>query len=208
VAYQQRKTVHGYFVNPVASGTSGSLELSSRGNDIYKEFQVTALYRVHHSTLNASYVHSRAYGDLNDFNQFFGNDPLAVIQPNQRGRLNFDSPNRVLFWGEIAAPWKLTVSPVLDIHSGFPYSTINQYREFVGPRNESQFPRFVSTDLQVWRRVRLPIRETHARIGFGVFNAFNRDNYRDVQNNLDSARFGQFFNGPSRTFHGKFVLEF
>jgi hypothetical protein len=44
--------------------------------------------------------------------------------------------------------------------------------------------------------------------GFGVYNVFNRDNYRDVQNDLDISRFGQFFNGPSRTFHGKFVLEF
>jgi hypothetical protein len=208
VGYQQRNTVHGYFVNPMASGSTGTLSLSDRGSGIYKEFQLTALYRVHHSTLNASYVHSRAYGDLNDFNQFFGNDPLAVIQPNERGRLNFDSPNRVLFWGEIAAPWKLTVSPVVDIHSGFPYSTVNQYREFVGPRNESQFPRFVSTDLQVWRRVRLPIKEKHARVGFGVYNLFNHDNYRDVQNDRDSSRFGQFFNGPTRTFHGKFVLEF
>jgi hypothetical protein len=208
VGYQQRNTVHGYFVNPIASGSTGSLSLSDRGSDIYKEFQVTALYRIHCSTLNASYVHSRAYGDLNDFNQFFGSDPLAVIQPNQRGRLNFDAPNRVLVWGEITAPWKLTIAPVLDIRSGFPYSTINEYREFVGPRNELRFPRFVSTDLQVWRRVRLPIKERHARIGFGVYNLFNRDNYRDVQNVLDSSRFGQFFNGPSRTFHGKFVLEF
>ncbi len=208
VGYQHRNTVHGYFVNPIASGSTGSLSLSDRGSDIYKEFQVTALYRINRSTLNASYVHSRAYGDLNDFNQFFGNDPLAVIQPNQRGRLNFDAPNRVLVWGEIAAPWKLTVAPVLDIRSGFPYSTVNEHREFVGPRNELQFPRFVSTDLQVWRRVRLPIKERNARIGFGVYNLFNRDNYRDVQNDLDSSRFGQFFNGPSRTFHGKFVLEF
>jgi outer membrane receptor protein involved in Fe transport len=208
VGYQQRNTVHAYYINPIASGSTGSLSLSDRGSDIYKEFQVTGRYRVHHSTLNASYVHSRAYGDLNDFNQFFGNDPLAVIQPNQRGHLSFDAPNRVLFWGEIAAPWKLTVSPVVDIHTGFPYSAVNQYREFVGPRDESQFPRFVSTDLQVWRRVRLPIKESHARVGFGVYNLFNRDNYRDVQNNLDSARYGEFFNGPSRTFHGKFVLEF
>ena len=208
VGYQQRNTVHGYFVNPVTSGPTGNLSLSDRGSDTYKEFQVTGLYRIHGSTLNASYVHSRAYGDLNDFNQFFGNDPLAVIQPNQRGRLNFDAPNRFLAWGEISAPWKLTVAPVLDVHSGFPYSTINQYREFVGPRNELRFPGFVSTDLQVWRRVRLPIRESHARVGFGVYNIFNRDNYRDVQNDVDSARFGEFFNGPSRTFHGKFVLEF
>jgi hypothetical protein len=97
---------------------------------------------------------------------------------------------------------------VLDVHTGFPYSTINQYRDFVGPRNESQLPRFVSTDLQIWREIRLPIKEKHARIGFGVFNLFNHPNYRDVQNDVDSYRFGEFFNGISRAFHGKFVLEF
>jgi hypothetical protein len=208
VAYQQRNTVHDFFLNPSISGASGVLALSDRGNDIYKELQVTGRYRMRHSTLNASYVRSRAYGDLNDFNQFFGNDPQAVIQPNQRGRLNFDAPHRFLAWGEIAAPWKFTFAPVLDLHTGFAYSTTNQYRDFVGPRNELRYPRFVSTDLQVLREIRLPIKEQRARIGFGVFNVFNRANYRDVQNDLDSQRFGEFFNGISRTFHGKFVLEF
>ena len=207
VAYQQRNTVHEFFLNPIASGATGILSLSDRGSDLYKEFQVTGRYRIHHSILNASYTRSRAFGDLNDFNQFFGNDPQAVIQPNQRGRLNFDAPNRILAWAEIAAPWKLTFAPVIDTHTGFPYSTINQYRDFVGPRNELQLPRFVSTDLQVWRRIRLPFKEKHARIGLGVFNIFNHPNYRDVQNDIDSYRFGEFFNGVSRTFHGKFVLE-
>ncbi|UWZ85195.1 ATP-binding protein [Occallatibacter riparius] len=206
--YLQRLTARAYFVNPVVFKPTGILELSNHGGDIYKELQVSGIYRLHHSTLNASYVHSRAYGDLNDINQFFGNDPVAVIQPNQRARLSFDAPNRFLAWGEIAVPWKVTVAPVLDVHSGFAYSTVNQYREFVGPRNEDRFPEFVSTDLQVWRRVHLPIREMHARIGAGAYNLFNRDNYRDVQNDVDSARFGEFFNGPARTFHGKFVLEF
>jgi hypothetical protein len=207
-AYQQRNTVREFFLDPIANGQTGDLSLSDRGSDFYKEFQITGRYRLHRSTLNASYVRSRASGDLNDFNQFFGNDPEAVIQPNQRGRLNFDAPNRFLAWGEIAAPWKLTFAPVLDVHTGFPYSTMNQFREFVGPRNESRFPRFVSTDLQVLREIRLPIKKKHARVGFGVFNVFNRANYRDVQNDVDSQRFGEFFNGIGRTFHGKFVLEF
>jgi hypothetical protein len=207
VGYQQRNTVHEFVLTPAASGSTGILSLSNSGSDFYGEVQVTGRYQIGRSTLNASYVRSKAFGDLNDFNQFFGNDPQAVIQPNQRGRLNFDAPNRVLAWGEIAAPWKLTVAPVLDIHTGFPYSTINQFREFVGPRNQLRFPRFVSTDLQVLREIRLPIKEKHARVGFGVYNIFNRFNPRDVQSDLDSFRSGQFFNGIGRTFHGKFILE-
>ncbi|MGE5109603.1 MAG: TonB-dependent receptor [Acidobacteriaceae bacterium] len=208
VGYQQRNTVREAFLNPASYGPTGTLSLSNGGSDFYKELQVTGRYRIHRSTLNASYVRSHAYGDLNDVNQFFGNDPQASIQPNQRRQLNFDAPNRILAWGEIAVPWKLTFAPVLDTHTGFPYSTIDQYRNFVGPRNDLRFPRFVSTDLQVWREIRVPKTEKHARIGFGVFNVFNHPNYRDVQNDLESYRFGEFFNGPARTFHGKFVLEF
>jgi TonB dependent receptor/Carboxypeptidase regulatory-like domain len=208
VGYEQRDTVREFFLNPISYGPTGVLSLSNGGSDFYKEFQVTGRYRIHRSTLNASYVRSHAYGDLNDFNQFFGNDPQAVIEPNQRGRLNFDAPNRVLAWGEIAAPWKLTFAPVLDTHTGFPYSTVDQSRDFVGPRNKLRFPRFVSADLQVWREIRLPIKEKHARVGFGVFNIFNHANYRDVQNDVASYRYGEFFNGPARTFHGKFVMEF
>jgi hypothetical protein len=102
----------------------------------------------------------------------------------------------------------LTLAPALDAHTGFPYSLVNQSREFVGPRNDRRFRHFISTDLQISRRIQLPIKERHAVIGFAVFNVFNRSNPRDVQNDIDSYRFADFFNGVSRTFRGKFVLEF
>ena len=210
-SYQQRNTVHEFVLTPTVSGESGVLSLRNSGRQFYREFQVTGQYRIGRGTLNASYTRSRAYGDLNDFNQFFGNDPQADIQPSQRARLPFDTPNRFLVWGEFRAPWKLTVAPVFDVHTGFPYSVINQSREFVGPRNEMRFPRFASTDLQILREVRLPLpgkEHHHARIGASVFNVFNRYDPRDVQNDIDSYRFNEFFNPPGRTFRGKFVLEF
>jgi hypothetical protein len=40
------------------------------------------------------------------------------------------------------------------------------------------------------------------------FNLFNHCNPRDVQNDLASARFGEFFNSSWREYRGKFVLEF
>jgi hypothetical protein len=210
VAYQQRNTVYDFFLNPFTLGANGVLALSDRGNDIYKEFQVTGRYRVHRTTLNASYVRSRAFGDLNDFNQFFGNDPQAVIQPNSRGPLAFDAPNRFVIWGELNGPWRLMLMPVLDIHTGFPYSVVNEERDFVGPRNDERFPRFNSFDLQVLKNFRLPFhgKERTVKFGFGVFNLFNHGNPRDVQKDLDSYRFGQFFNSAVRTFRGKLVFGF
>jgi hypothetical protein len=133
---------------------------------------------------------------------------VAVIQPNARGRLQYDAPNRFLIWGEIAAPKKITVTPVFDVHTGFPYSNQNQYREYVGPRNVDRYPRFASLDLQVTKDVRLPRFGKKAKVGFSVFNVLNHFNPRDVQGNLDSYRYGSLFNSPTRSFRGKFVVGF
>ena len=171
---------------------------------------MAARYKFGQSVLNASYVRSRAYGDLNDINQFFGNLAQPVIQPDAQGRLPFDAPNRFLIWGTLAAPWKLTVVPVYDIHTGFPYSIQDVDRAYVGPRNVDRFPIFSSFDIQVTRRVFLSLhgKRIPARVGGGVFNLFNHFDPRDVQNNLTSARFGEFFNSSWREYRGKFVLEF
>jgi len=210
VAYEQRNTSKDFIVTPLREGTSGILSLSNGGSDSYKEFQVTARYQIRKNVLNASYVRSKAFGDLNDFNQFFGTLAQPVIQQNARGRLGFDAPNRVLLWGEISGPWKLMLVPVYDIHTGFPYSTQDEFRQYVGPRNAKRFPRFASFDLQVSRRFLLPLprRKVKARAGIGAFNLFNHFNPRDVQNNLASAQFGGFFNNAWREYRGKFVLEF
>jgi len=209
VAYQQRNTVHDLVLNPEEIASGNLLSLANSGRDFYREFQITGRYQIGRQTLNASYVRSKATGDLNDFNQFFGNNPQAVIQSNSRGPLAFDAPNRFLAWGEFSAPWKVTLMPVLDIHTGFPYSLVNQAREFVGPRNDHRFRGFNSFDLQAYRQFKLPFtKERKVKLGFGVFNLFNHANPRDVQNDLDSPRIGEFFNSAVRTFRGKLVFGF
>jgi hypothetical protein len=210
VAYQQRNTVDDMVLNPETTAGDSLLSLASSGRDFYREFQLTVRYQIHRQTLNASYVRSKTTGDLNDFNQFFGNNPQAVIQPNARGPQAFDAPNRFLAWGELNGPWKLMLMPVLDIHTGFPYSVVNEKRDFVGPRNDERFPQFDSFDLQVLRSFGLAFhgKEHTVKLGFGVFNLFNHANPRDVQNDLDSDRFGQFFNAAVRTFRGKLVFGF
>ena len=208
--FQQRDTSRDFLLTPETLSDHGILSLSNGGSSFYREFQLEGVYKIRGNTLNASYVRSKAYGDLNDFNQFFGNNAAPVIEANQRGRLPFDAPNRFLFWGQWNAPLKLTVLPVFDLHTGFPYSLVDEYRDFVGPRDSERLPRFNSFDLQVTRPVRLPFphKELKARVGFSVFNLFNRFNPRDVQNDIDSERFEALFNGVGRTFRGKFVLEF
>src|SRR5262249_1962084 len=207
-SYQQRITTGDFVLDP--HPTLGVLGLSNSGRSAYHEFQVTARYKLPRATINASYVRSKAYGNLNDFNQFFGNNAVAVIQPDESGRLPFDAPNRFLAWGEWNAPFKLLLLPVLDVHTGFPWSRFDQAREVVGPRDSMRYPRFTSFDLQVTRPVTLRLlnERMKARVGFAVFNLFNSFNPRDVQADIDSSRYAGLFNSVGRTFRGKFVLEF
>jgi len=211
VGYEQRTTADDFAVSTVDTGTgTGLVTLSNNGGQSYKELQASGRYQFHKNFINASYVRSRAYGDLNDFFDFFGNVAKPVIQPNGQGRLSFDAPNRFLFSGEFQAPWKLTFAPVFDLHTGFPYSVQNEFREYVGPRNSRRFPEFSSLDLQVSRSVSIPVgeRRIRARVGFAVFNLCNHFNPRDVQTIEESARFGGFFNGAWREYRGKFTVEF
>jgi hypothetical protein len=206
--FQERNTARDYVLDPQTS--SGVLSLSNRGRSFYREFQLAGQYKLRRGMLNASYVRSRAIGNLNDFNQFFGNNAVAVINPDERRHLPFDAPNRFLVWGQIDAPFKLAVLPVLDVHTGFPYSLTDQYRQYVGPRDSERYPRFASLDLQVTRPIRIHFgpERLKARIGFSVFNLLNRFNPRDVQSDVDSERFGAMFNGVGRTWRGKFIFEF
>lgn len=210
VSYQQRNTRDNVLITPAMLTTGPSLLLSNAGRDSYKELQITTAYQAKRYSLNASYVRSRAFGDLNDFNQFFGNHAVAVIQPNARAKLPFDAPNRFLTWGEITLPKKITLMPVMEVHTGFPYSVENQLREYVGPRNIERFRPFVSLDAQLLKEIHLPFlgKERKAKVGFGVFNLMNHFDPRDVQSDLNSDRYGTFFNGTPRAFRGKFVVGF
>jgi len=205
VGYEWRRTTDDFVVSPQCT-VACSLSLQNHGEQSYREFQIQGRYQFHQHTLNASYVRSKAYGDLNDFFQFYGNMPKAVVQPDGRGRLAYDAPNRVLAWGEFHLPWKFTALPVVDVHTGFPYSVQDVYRDYIGQRNSKRFPRFESVDLQVLHP--LKVKKLKGRAGFTIFNLFNHDNPRDVQTIQESARFGQFFNPAWREIRGKLVFDF
>jgi hypothetical protein len=210
--YQQRESRREFIVNLLASAPPDSfLVLSNGGRSRYREFQVTTRYRFgKNNDLVASYVHSSATGDLNDFNSYFGNFGNPIIKRNENSRLPYDTPNRFLFWGEFSVKYGVSVAPVFDIRSGFPYSVIDQDRNFVGPRNlAGRFPTFLALDLQALKTIALPNRleKYRLKVGAKVFNLTNHFNPRDFQNNLASANFGSFYNGVGRMFAMKFVIE-
>jgi hypothetical protein len=213
VGYQQRQGTREYVLDPIDSSSSGSiLSLSNWGKSRYREFEVTTRYTFgKHDELNASYVHSKANGDLNDFNSYFSNFQNPIIRPNERSLLPYDAPNRFVFWGNFTAKYGITVVPVLDIRTGFPLSNIDEDRNFVGERNRAgRYPTFYSLDMQVLKSLSAPGRfkeKYRFKVGLKVFNVTNHFNPRDYQGNVASDDFGGFYNAVGRKYGLKFLIE-
>jgi hypothetical protein len=201
---QQRKTTN----EPIVDVSSSSTVLLFDGDSRYREGQVTARYQVRgKDQIVGSYTKSSAVGDLNDFNSYFGPVQNPVIRPNQHGPLPWDAPNRWLVWSSISLPKGFAVFPLLDVRTGFPYSIVDEDRNYVGARNQAgRYPTFLSFDSQLTKRMR--IFHHHATVGVKVFNITDHFNPRDFQSNLAASDFERFYNSVGRTFRGKWVFEF
>ena len=209
--YQQRRTTRNFLIDPVyGDETSSALRLSNGGRDQYREYQATVRYRLRGTGhVTTSYVRSSSVGDLNDLGSIFGPTPAALIRPNERAPLRFDVPHRLLTWTEVAIPWGFTAIPVWEIRSGFPHSTIDEGRNFVGARNRAgRFPVFNALDFQITKKVsfRFKGKERRFRAGLRLFNLLNNFNPQDVQENLASPYYGTFYRGVKRKIRAVFEL--
>jgi len=211
LGYEERSTRRDFVLEPVAiqaTSDEGLLLLQNSGRSRYRELQAVARFRFQEArNIYLSYVRSQARGNLNDFNTYFGNQKHAVIRPDEYGKQPYDVPNRLLFWGEFALPWDVVATPVVDWHSGFPFSIVNEQQDFVGARNEGgRFPQLLTFDLLVTKGLTIPFRgkKYKGRAGMTIFNITNHWNPRDVQNNVDSKQLGTFFNSADRGVRLKF----
>jgi outer membrane receptor protein involved in Fe transport len=205
IGYESRQVYRDFYVDPVqAPDGSAALLLLNSGKQTYHEF-LTMLrwHATERTTLWASYVYSRAKGDLNDYNQFFGNFPYPLIRANQYGPLASDAPNRGLFWGVIGLPKKFDFVPILDVHTGFPYSRLDQNWQYLGRENQAgRFPTFVGLDTKIQYPVDFTFRKHRIqfRAGLTVYNVLNHFNPRDVQQYSASPNYGAFYNSVGRLF--------
>src|SRR6266436_4955159 len=215
VSYIYSQTRDLFVVNPIPGvfGSGGLLGLFATGQANYHEVEATFHFQpVHHADLNISYIWSRARGDLNTISNIFLPFEQPVIRPNTSGILPSDVPHRVVSWGVFHLPWSLTVSPVVDVHTGFPYSNVDVLQNYAGVPDGSRFPTFFSVDVQVYRdfHLHLPLLERGSkhkvRVGVYSINLTNHGNFHDVYDNVSSPFFGQF-TGFQRRVDG-FILSF
>ena len=201
LGYLDNQTTDLFVLDPLlnASGGNGLLALHNTGESHYRQAQVTAHYRPTETTdFTISYTWSRALGDLNTLSDTLILFESPVIRPNVSGILPSDVPHRVLASGLFRLPWKLAISPVLDVHSGFPYSNTDVLQNYVGVPDGSRFPTYLSLDARIYREIalRIPFRERSKarKIRLGVYSTdlTNHQNPHDVFSNVSSPIFGTF----------------
>jgi hypothetical protein len=202
--YMSSRGYDQFIVNPVTDLPTGpAMLLTPHGASRYQELESTLHIRIDSFTeWNISYVYSTARGDLNTLAQVYVPFEQPIIRPDVYSNLNSDVPNRVLSWGRFKTHvWGIDAGPVVDYHTGFPYSPVDVWQDYVGKPNTDRFPRFFSLDTKLGKDFRLPfplIKKHMMHGALTVFNLSNHHNPRDVFNNNTSPDFGHFVGNQHR----------
>ena len=194
--FMDRHGAHEFTVVPVPA--VGQLRLDSIGTSRYRELEATTRYLSGRRDLTLSYVWAKGTADLNHYDQFFGNFRDPIVRANENNLIPTDVRHRLLLRGTVGLPGKWDFAPILELRSGFPWSAIDEFHDFVGARNRTgRLPVVRTLDFSLARPWR--VKKYRIRAGIKVYNAFGSSADRDVQNNLTSPDYGRFFNPNERS---------
>jgi len=176
-----------------------ALLLDSSGRSQYREVELGAHYtRGTRVDLNLSYVRSVARSDLNAFTTFYDAVLWPVVGENGYAPARTDVPHRLLARGRVRPIENWLLVGALDWRSGLPYSVVNEWLDFVGPRNDRRFPTYVRVDTGVEHR--FTIGKYRPWVGMRIENVLGSFLPADVQSNNTSPAFGTFYNSEYRQF--------
>lgn len=185
------------------------LVLNGDGNSSYRQLELTARYGIKPGQqLIFSYTRSRAQGSLNSYDNFVGNFPVSVLRPDIYSVLPGDVPNRFLMWGSFDPRiWKLTVAPVVEYRSGFPYSSYDVYQNYVGVPDMQRFRNFFSADARFSRIFKVNDKYS-VRLSVTGFNLTNHFNPLLVHSNTADPQYDVFFGNYHRRYRFDFEVLF
>ena len=87
---------------------------------------------------------------------------------------------------------------MLELRSGFPWSAVDEFQDFIEPRNSTgRLPAVHTLDFSLTRPWQF--KKWRFRAGLRVYNLFGATAERDIQNNITSPFFGQAFNPVERS---------
>jgi TonB dependent receptor/Carboxypeptidase regulatory-like domain len=198
LGFLHRVGSHEYILTP--DPAQGELQLASTGASRYRELEATTRYLGgDRRDLTFSYVWARGTADLNNYDQFYGNFRSPLVRANENSYSPTDVRHRVLVRGTFGLPGQWEFSPVLELRSGFPWSAVDEFQDFVGARNRAgRLPAVRTLDFQLTRPWRF--KKYRFRAGLRVYNVFGSSASRDIQNNITAADFGTGYNPIERSF--------
>jgi hypothetical protein len=196
-AFLQRAGTHEYILMP--DPAAGRLRLSSSGTSSYREIEATGRYLgSERRDLTLSYVWARGTADLNNYDQFYGNLRSPIVGGNEHNLIPTDVRHRLLLRGTIGLPGQWDLAPVLELRSGFPWSAVDEFYDFVGPRSRAgRLPAVRTLDFSIARPWRFS--KYRFRAGIKVYNVFGAAAERDIQTNITSPVYGTAFNPVERS---------
>lgn len=195
-------------LNPGLAQGQHAFILSGNGASRLKQFELTSAIRAARETqIYLSYVRSRSFGNLNEFNSYLANYPGAVILPDRVSYLPGDVPNRLLAWGTVRLPWQFQIMPKVEYRSGFPYSPLDVYQSYIGAANQSRFPGFISVDARVSKDFKVSPKYT-VRLSVVGSNLTNHFNPVSVYANVAGPQYGTFFGEYRRRYTADFDVIF
>jgi hypothetical protein len=190
---------HELLVNPVAAGNDSAIELYSSGRSRYREAEFGVHFTARHGVdVNASYVRSSGKADLNGFTNYFDTIRTPVYGLSAYAPARTEVPHRMLVRGRMMPTPQWLFVGVLDWRSGLPYSVVDDELDYVGPRNSRRFPVYVRLDLGVEHRFK--VLGVQPWVGVRADNALNAWLPVDVQANISSPAFGNYYNSEYRQF--------
>lgn len=196
-AFLARRGAHEYVLTPEPA--AGELRLSSTGTSRYRELESTVRYLGgERRDLTLSYVWARGTADLNNYDQFYGNFRNPIVRANEHNLTPTDVRHRLLLRGIVGLPGGWDFSPVLELRSGFPWSAVNEFQDFVGPRGRTgRLPSVHTLDFSIVRP--WTVRNHHFVAGVKVYNALGASAQRDIQSNTTAPFYGTAFNPVERS---------
>ena len=215
--FSQYLTMRGKYLESHGSGVvtlspevvqgQSAFVLAGNGSSIYRQFELTGQLSLQpNKRIYVSYVHSLSEGSLNEADTYLGDVPSPFIQSNIYANRPGDLPSRFLAWGSVSLPGKITVSPKIELRSGFPYQSTDVFQNYIqGLKAENRrFPTYFSADARVAKDVKLNSKYT-LRPSISITNITNRFNPIEVHNNIADPQYGQFFG--TYNLHLRFDLD-
>ena len=178
---------------------AGHILLATSGTSRFNELEITARQLSGgRRDLTISYVLSKGTADLNNYDQFYGNVRNPIVRANEHNPIPTDVRHRLLLRGTIGLGANWDFAPVLELRSGFPWSAVNEFQDFIGPRNRTgRLPAVRTFDFSLARPWRF--KKYRFRAGVRMFNIFGVSAARDVQSNLTAPDYGSFYNPIERS---------